>query len=101
MQIHDPEIHDIDFDGHKLKGIKIPTGNAVILFIKAPAGFLGCGYFDIEIANKVKDVAAIVTGVKTFNDMMSKPVQKVSQAAQEREIKIGDSGAEALRKMIM
>ena len=79
---------------------KIPTGNTVILLIKAPAGFLGCGYFDIEIANKVKDVAAIVTGVKTFDDMLNKPVQRVSQAAQERGIKVGDSGAEALRKMI-
>ncbi len=100
METNDIGFDDIDFEGHKLKGIKIPTGNTVILFIKAPAGFLGCGYFDIEIANKVKDVAAIVTGVKTFDDMLNKPVQRVSQAAQDRGIRVGDSGTEALRKML-
>ncbi|MEW5803559.1 MAG: DUF1805 domain-containing protein [bacterium] len=95
------EIHDVDLDGYRLKGVKIPTGNTVILIIRTPeGGFLGCGYFDIEIANKVNDVAAIVTGVKTFDDMLNKPVQKVSRTAQARGIRVGDSGADALRKMI-
>ncbi|MCL6583121.1 MAG: DUF1805 domain-containing protein [bacterium] len=94
------EIQDIDIEGHKLKGAKIPTGNTVILIIEAPIGFLGCGYFDLEIADRVKDVAAVVTGVKTFDDLLNKPVQKVSQAAKERGISVGCSGLEALRKML-
>ncbi|MEW6379650.1 MAG: DUF1805 domain-containing protein [bacterium] len=94
------EIQEIDLDGRKLKGVRIPTGNTVILVIEAPGGFLGCGYFDIETANKVKDIAAIVTGVRTFQDMLDKPVQKVSQSAQELGITVGSSGLEALRKML-
>ena len=94
------EIQYLDLDGQKLKGVKIPTGKTAILIIQAPKGFLGCGYFDLEVANKFGDIAAIVTGVKELEEMLNKPVQKVSQAAKDLGIEEGLSGKDALRKMM-
>ena len=94
------EIQYIDINGNKLKGVKIPTENTAILIIEAPKGFLGCGYFDIEVANKFNDAAAIVTGVKTLKEMLQNPVQRVSKAAQDLGIKVGALGIDALGKMV-
>ena len=95
------EIQYIDLNGSKLKGVKISTNNTAILIIEAPKGFLGCGYFDIEVANKYNDAAAIVTGVKNLKEMLQKPIQKVSKAAQDLGIKVGSLGVEALQKMVV
>ena len=95
------EIQYIDLNGSKLKGVKIPTNNTAILVIEAPKGFLGCGYFDIEVADKCNDAAAIVTGVKDLREMLQKPVQKVSKAAQELGVEVGALGIDALMKMVV
>ena len=95
------EIQYIDLNGNKLKGVKIITNNTAVLIIEAPKGFLGCGYFDIEVANKFNDVAAIVTGVKDLKEMLQKPVQKASKAAQDLGVKVGSPGIEALQKMVV
>lgn len=89
----------IDIDGNEAEGISVNTENTVILVIKAKKGFLGCGYFDINVADKVGDAAAIVTGVKTFYDMLNAKVVKVSEKAKELGIKEGTTGRAALKLM--
>ena len=69
------------------------------MIIKAKKGFLGCGYFDVNTANKVGDAAAIVTGVKTFDEMLNANVIKVSEKAKELGIKEGMKGKDALKLM--
>jgi len=51
------------------------------------------------VANKVNDVCAIVTGVKTPNDMLDAKVVAVSTAAAQLGIKEGITGKEALLLM--
>lgn len=82
------------FDGY---AISLP--NSTLLLIKGSKGVLGCGYFDIEVANKVNEVIAVVSGVKNFDDMLSARVVKVSRAAIEEGISLGMSGKAALLKM--
>ena len=92
------EIQYITLNGNTFKGVKIATNNTAILIIEAPKGFLGCGYFDIEVADKFNDAAAIVTGVKDLKEMLQKPVQRVSKAAENLGVEIGSPGSEALLK---
>ncbi len=90
----------IILEGCEFEGYKISTGNGAFLVIKGPAGFLGCGYVNIEAANKLGDCAAIVTGVKSFEDMFAAKVVKVSNKAAEMGIREGITGQEALLGMI-
>ena len=78
---------------------RIATGKANLLLIKGQKGFLGCGYFNIEVADKIGEAAALVTGVKNFGDMLNAKVFAVSVAAQVLGVKVGDSGQEALEKL--
>jgi uncharacterized protein YunC (DUF1805 family) len=87
-------------DHHAFEGANIPSENAKILLIKNTKGFLGCGYFSVETANKLKEAVAIVRGVASYDDMLNAKVVALSEKAAEMGIKEGDSGKEALLKMV-
>jgi uncharacterized protein YunC (DUF1805 family) len=89
----------MNFEGKEFTAYSIPTNNTFILIITAENGFLGCVYLNAEIATKVGDVCAIVTGVKTPDDMLSAKVIAVSEAAATLGIKEGMNGKEALLLM--
>ena len=91
---------EIQLDGHAIEGHLIATGNTKILLLKAPRGFLGCGYFAVETADKVGDAVAIVTGVGSFDDMLAAPVKKCSAAAAKLGVTCGMTGREALKKLL-
>jgi uncharacterized protein YunC (DUF1805 family) len=69
-----------------------------LLLIKGAKGILACGYLNIETFNKTGEAAAIVTGVKTYEDMVKAKVIAVSNAARAAGIEIGMSGEDALAK---
>jgi len=84
-------IDNIEFDC-----VHVPTAKTNILLIKAAGGFLACGYFDVTVSDRVGDAAAIVTGVKTIEQMLTSPVVRLSARAREAGVKEGMSGREAL-----
>jgi len=67
-----------------------------LLLIRGSKGLLACGYLNVETFNKTGEVAAIVTGVRTFDDMLVARVASVSRAADEAGIKVGMTGAEVV-----
>lgn len=70
-----------------------------LLVIKAPKGFLACGYINPETCNKTEEACAVVTGVSNFDDMKKASVVAVSKLAGELGINVGDTGESALLKM--
>lgn len=90
----------IVIEGHEFEGIKIPTEKASILMIKCDRGFLGCGYFNADTADKLGECMALVTGVKTLEDMFTAKVIRASHQAATLGILEGMSGQDALLKMI-
>ena len=81
-------------------GLKIKLGETPLLIIKGEKGYLACGYIDRTAASKMKDICAIIPGVKTFEDMLNKRVQFASKGAQKLGIKKGMTGIGALDKLI-
>ncbi len=86
----------MNIEGKEFTAYSIPTTNTSVLIISAPKGILGCGYLKVDVANRVNDVCAIVTGVKTTDDMLGAKVVAVSEAAAQLGIKEGMTGKEAL-----
>jgi uncharacterized protein YunC (DUF1805 family) len=86
----------LNIDGAEFETVHVPTEKTNVLLIKAAGGFLGCGYFDVNVANRVGDAAAIVTGVKTVGQMLEAPVVRVSERAESAGVRVGMMGREAL-----
>ncbi len=93
------EIKNITIDGKVYQGIKIEMDPAPLVMIKGEKGFLMCGYLNMEAADKLGAVCASTSGVKTFEDLLSKSVTKVSQKAREIGIKEGMNGSDVLKML--
>lgn len=77
-------------------GLKWDMGHAPLLIIRAPRGFVMCGYLDMATAEKLDDIAVKVTGVGSFEDMLSSFVVEATKAARDRGIGIGMPVREAM-----
>lgn len=80
-------------------GYNIPTTRANIIMIQGKRGFLGCGYFDVATADRLAEALAVVTGVKTYEDMLSAKVVRLSKAAEALGVQLGMTGEEALARL--
>ena len=58
-------------------------------------GFIGCGYFKMEVAEKLGHALAIVSGVSTFDDVLNGEVKEISKAAGDLGVTVGMKGEEA------
>ncbi len=89
----------INIEGVDFRADKIALRQASLLVIQGERGILGCGYLNLETAEKLNHALAIVTGVSSFDDMLAAKVVKVSTAAAALGAAPGMTGREALLKM--
>ena len=99
VEIGSVETKNIKINGKNAVGVKVDLEGAPLLLIIAPKGYVMCGYLNLETAEKFGQVAAIVTGVKSFDDVLSAKVVKLTMKAKELEIKEGMVGRDALKRM--
>ena len=94
------EVKEIKLEKGSIVGIKIELPNAPLILLKGKKGFIMCGYLNIETANKLKDAAAVVKGVKTIEEALNAKIEAVSDKAKEIGIKVGMKSVEALNLLI-
>ena len=94
------ETRDIDLKKGSAVGMAIPMPKANLVLAVAKRGFVMCGYLDLAAAEKLKDAAAVVTGVKSVDELLDGSVKKVTSAAARRGIRVGMTGRQALEKLV-
>ncbi len=94
------KIHDIKIKEKFVQGIEIPLKNATLILIVAPKGYIACGYWSMQSAEKFGDVACIVRGVKNIDALLKAKIEEVSPAAEKIGLKKGMSAVKALEKML-
>lgn len=70
-----------------------------LLMITSPKGYIMCGYLNINTAQKRGDVACIVTGVKTLEDVLNSNIVALTSNAQQLGIEMGMSVKNVLEKL--
>ncbi len=91
---------EININGKTATGIEILLPGAPLVLATGKEGFVMCGYLNIEAANKLGVAAAIVRGVNTVNDLLAGSVSAVSAVAEQKGVKLGDTGQQALSKLV-
>jgi len=72
------------------KGIELELcDNSKLLVVTGNKGYIMCGYLNINTAQKRNDVACIVTGVKTIEDILNSNVVAITSQAQKLGITMG------------
>lgn len=86
-------------DGKICWYVEFATPKTKLLVVRGGKGILGCGYFNMSVAEKIDEALAIVRGVQSVEDMMEAEVRKVSPAAQALGVTPGMTGRQAMQLM--
>ncbi len=75
--------------------VELPDSPPLLMII-GQTGFVGCGFINIDAAEKLNVAAATVTGVKSFEDVLNAEVKAVTSKAQTKGVRVGMKGKEAV-----
>jgi uncharacterized protein YunC (DUF1805 family) len=89
----------ITFEGRQYRGLTFPLGNLPLLVVKAKKGYVACSYLDKATAEHLGDVAAFVSGVKTFDQLLHAKIKHMTAWAEEMGVREGMSVKKALEIM--
>jgi uncharacterized protein YunC (DUF1805 family) len=93
-------IASLKVDGKACLGVKVELPDSPpLLLIIAEKGFVMCGFLNVEAAERLGIAAAMVSGVKTFDDVLEAQVKALTSKAKSFGIEIGMKGTEALKHM--
>jgi uncharacterized protein YunC (DUF1805 family) len=93
-------VASLKIDDKVCLGIRVELPNSPpLLIVIADEGFIMCGFLNVEAAEKLGVAAAMVSGVKTFDDVLNANVKAVTSKAETLGVKVGMKGAEALKLM--
>lgn len=90
----------IDLDKGKATGFLIELGAAPLILIKVKKGYVMCGYLNMSAANKLGDIAARVTGVKNFDEVLNADVVELSENAKKIGLKEGIKARDFLNAIL-
>ena len=94
-------ISSMKVDGEHCLGVKIELPNSPpLLLIIANKGFVMCGFLNMEVAEKLGAPAAMVSGVKTFEDVLNAEVKAVTSKAKSLGVEVGMKSVDALKLML-
>jgi uncharacterized protein YunC (DUF1805 family) len=94
------EVDRLKIDGKIVLGLKVDLPDSPpLVAIIAEKGFVMCGFLNIDAAERLGVTAAMVSGVKTFDDVLDSEVKSVTSKAEMKGIKQGMKGREAVKLM--
>jgi len=94
-------IEKVKVNEKSVLGLKVELPNSPpLLLMVGEKGFVMCGYLNMEVAEKLQVAAAMVSGVKSFQDVLESEIKAATSKAKELGINIGMKSQEALQKII-
>jgi uncharacterized protein YunC (DUF1805 family) len=78
--------------------VDLPGGPPLLLMV-AEKGFMMCGLLNIDAAEKLGVAAAMVSGVKSFDEVLNAQVKAMTTKAKNSGVMEGMKGSEALKHM--
>ena len=94
------EIEQIKAGGRQCLGLRVDLKPAPLLLIIGEKGVLSCGFLNVDAAEKLGMAAAVVTGVRTFEDVLNAEVKSLTTEAEKLGAKTGQKGIEALSNFV-
>ena len=92
------EVDQLKVDGKAVMGLKVDLPDSPpLVAIIGEKGFVMCGFLNVEAAERLGVMAAVVSGVKTFDDMLSAEVRAVTSKAELKGVRRGMKGQDAVK----
>lgn len=84
------KIDKLAVNGKVFQGLKIELKNLPpLILIEGEKGFVMCGYLNIDAAESLEATAAVVSGVKSFEDVLNAEIKTSTTKANALGLKPG------------
>jgi uncharacterized protein YunC (DUF1805 family) len=91
------EVKRLKVNGKVAIGVKVDLPDSPpLISIIGEEGFIMCGFLNVEVAESFGIMAAVVSGVRTFEDVLDAEVKQVTSRAKARGIRQGMKGREVV-----
>lgn len=80
-----------------IEALLIPLFKKNLILLRGSKGYVMCGYLNLRVAEKFKDVAVKIVGVKTINDALRAKVHSCTDSAKRLGIRKGQPVKEVLK----
>ncbi|WP_188454025.1 YunC family protein [Virgibacillus oceani] len=96
-------VNPLEVEGMFFTAITVELPKTNLLMISNEIGYIMCGALDVDLLNdKLKDrdvIAARAVGVKTIDELLHAPLQKITDASKAFGWEVGMIGKDALIKI--
>jgi uncharacterized protein YunC (DUF1805 family) len=79
--------------------VELPDSPPLVMII-GKTGFIMCGFLNMDTAEKLNVAAAMVSGVKSFEDVLKAEVKAATSKARMKGINVGMKGEDALKLLV-
>lgn len=94
-------VSPLEIDDKNAIGLKVDLPNSPpLLAVIGRTGFVMCGFLNTEAAEKLNVAAAIVSGVKNFEDVLKAEIKTATSKARLMGVKLGMTGKEAIKAFL-
>jgi len=95
------EVSPINIEDRTATGLRVQLPNSPpLVMIIGRKGFVACGFINMDAAEKLNVAAAMVSGVKGFEDVLNAEVKAATSKAQALGVKPGMKGKDAVRMFL-
>lgn len=98
-------VEPLEVDGIIFTAVSVELPQTTLLIISNDIGYIMCAALDVDIFNeipKLKErnvIAGRAMGVRTIDELLNAPLQKITDASKEHGWEVGMTGKEALLKI--
>jgi uncharacterized protein YunC (DUF1805 family) len=95
------ETDRLSIDGKTVLGVRVDLPDSPpLVAIVGDKGFVMCGFLNVDVAEKLGVAAAMVSGVKTFNDVLRAEVRAATSSAKAKGVELGMKAQDALKLLV-
>jgi|SRR5699024_2478753 len=96
-------IHSLDVDGIIFTGIQLELSSTTMFIVTNEKGYIMSAPFSVQFAhdqrNQRQPIAGIVTNVRSIDDLLTAPLEEITDSARQAGWTIGMQGKDALLKI--
>lgn len=96
-------VDPIEVEGRLFTAVRVELPKTNLLMISNEVGYIMCGALDVDLLNRVladrEVIAARAVGVRTIDDLLQAPLEKITNASKTFGWEVGMSGTDALLKI--
>ena len=94
-------IDPLKISGKTAMGVRVDLPESPpLLLVIGETGFVMCGFLNMQAAEKLNVTAAMVSGVKDFNDILKAKIGAATSEARKKGIEPGMTGRTAIERLL-